>query len=448
MTWPFPASFWAKPQKLEAPCTICTRSIPYDPTNTICSDCSYQANIDMAQVSSNSMSAYKTQNNYQPYPLTTPASSLKRSAESPAQEEYPSKRTFSNGYGVFNNPLIRRTVVGPATPTYASPPVVANDEPRETFRDTKEDLPSMVYRQNVYHDDDELHDYGDSGFMAKESDYWGKMAGSASDIDHNAVMEIDDEADGEEEEEPDLFHNTFGPRRSQDSEDEDDDMESANSDDDEIEEEEKEAASCKQNESNREGDTNTTIKKAADTTKNEFLTQQNITNLGLVGDKQPGSTVSRSTTLPLTGPRDPDPEKDLSHNLREFEKFKNKAVELIPQLPLSEHRYWIGVLHENVKAKNIKNETDFIWMKSNRLTTVSTVWHTYSTTTASEGFVLLLGYERPELTVRMEELDYFSEKKIIFRAINENSSIARGREMCEGLIPPEVVVQGEVIELD
>ena len=47
----------------------------------------------------------------------------------------------------------------------------------------------------------------------------------------------------------------------------------------------------------------------------------------------------------------------------------------------------------------------------------------------------------------MEELDYFSEQKIIFRAVGGKSPAAKGRKMCEDVIPPEVV-QTEVIELD
>ena len=87
-------------------------------------------------------------------------------------------------------------------------------------------------------------------------------------------------------------------------------------------------------------------------------------------------------------------------------------------------------------------------MKGNRVTTVETVWNTYYQTTAIDNFVLLLGYEKVDFKDRMEELDYFNCKKIIFRAVDEKHQDAKGREICEGVIPREKVVSKEVIVID
>jgi hypothetical protein len=77
----------------------------------------------------------------------------------------------------------------------------------------------------------------------------------------------------------------------------------------------------------------------------------------------------------------------------------------------------------------------------------------YQRSTATEGFVILLGHERVEFTDCVEELDCFGEKKVIFRAVMETHPDATGRELSEGIIPKEVVpgakkVQQEVIILD
>jgi hypothetical protein len=77
----------------------------------------------------------------------------------------------------------------------------------------------------------------------------------------------------------------------------------------------------------------------------------------------------------------------------------------------------------------------------------------YQRSTATEDFVILLGYERVEFTDCVEELDWFGEKKVIFRAVMETHPDAKGRELSEGIIPKEVVpgtkkVQQEVIILD
>ena len=90
-------------------------------------------------------------------------------------------------------------------------------------------------------------------------------------------------------------------------------------------------------------------------------------------------------------------------------------------------------------------------MKGNRLTTVETVWHMYQQTTATEQFTLLLGHEKLELEDKVEELDYFNDKKIMFRAVGQNDPDAKGRKLCEFVVPKESAakkVSREVIEID
>jgi hypothetical protein len=91
------------------------------------------------------------------------------------------------------------------------------------------------------------------------------------------------------------------------------------------------------------------------------------------GPSTPPPEKSRSSSAQLAGPRPPNPQKDLSWNLRRLKGFYLRTKELIPRLPLAEHRYWIGVLNVGKNPDNFKCEKDFIWMKGNRKTTVQTV---------------------------------------------------------------------------
>ena len=77
----------------------------------------------------------------------------------------------------------------------------------------------------------------------------------------------------------------------------------------------------------------------------------------------------------------------------------------------------------------------------------------YQQSTATEGFVILLGHELVEFTDCVEELDVFGEKKVIFRAVMKAHPDAKGRELSKDVIPKEIVpgakkVQQEVIILD
>ena len=186
-------------------------------------------------------------------------------------------------------------------------------------------------------------------------------------------------------------------------------------------------------------------------TKDDFVESEHTkgcTNIRRLST--PPDTTNGASPHP-SGPSGPDPAKDIASDLLRFKRFHDRAVELIPRLPLAEHRYWIGVLNVGVKANNLKQEKDFTWMKGNRLTTVETVWYMYQQTTAIDNFVLLFGYEKVDFKDRVEELDYFNNKKIIFRAVEEDHADAKGRELCSAVIPKEVVpktISKEVIVID
>ena len=160
-----------------------------------------------------------------------------------------------------------------------------------------------------------------------------------------------------------------------------------------------------------------------------------------------GADARRSTsTAPLVAPQQPPQpkeanlERDQSRALKFHRKFHDKAYQLRPRLPLASHRYWIGVLNVDRKPINAKDEKHFTWMKGNRFTTVATVWHTYQTTTMTDGFVLLLGgVENVDFKDRCEELDYFNDKFVLFRAVDAKDPVSKGTELGAGC--PPVVIQ-------
>ena len=70
----------------------------------------------------------------------------------------------------------------------------------------------------------------------------------------------------------------------------------------------------------------------------------------------------------------------------------------------------------------------------------------YQQSTATEGFVILLGHERVEFGDCVEELDCFGEKNVIFRAVMETHADAKGRELSKDIVPgAKKVVQGVII---
>ncbi|KAF2772630.1 hypothetical protein EJ03DRAFT_380648 [Teratosphaeria nubilosa] len=137
-------------------------------------------------------------------------------------------------------------------------------------------------------------------------------------------------------------------------------------------------------------------------------------------------------------PEESDFDKDYSKDLTKFRKWHERMKLLIPRLHLAEHRYWIGVLPVGRKPRNATTEKHMTWIKGNRMTTISTVWHRIAELHMIEDFVLLLGNEKLKLTDRAEELNYFNDKFVCLRAVDKNDPQAKGKSTSEGLVP-EVV---------
>lgn len=81
------------------------------------------------------------------------------------------------------------------------------------------------------------------------------------------------------------------------------------------------------------------------------------------------------------------------------------------------------------------------------------IWHMYLQSTATEDFVLLLGHEKVDFKDIMEQLDYFGDKKVIFRAVRNKHPDAKGKDLTAGVEkmdaePVKKKVQSEVIVLD
>lgn len=140
----------------------------------------------------------------------------------------------------------------------------------------------------------------------------------------------------------------------------------------------------------------------------------------------------------------PNADKDLSKTFTKYRDFHSKASVLRPQPLLSDHRYWIGVLLPGVRPNNINREDQFMWFKGNRFTTVETIWHIFADRFVKENFVLMLGAERLEKGVKMEECDLVNDKIVILRYMDELDGQSKGREISGALVPKEI----EVIDLD
>lgn len=138
----------------------------------------------------------------------------------------------------------------------------------------------------------------------------------------------------------------------------------------------------------------------------------------------------------------PDDLRDVSKPIQREKRWHDKVAHLHPQVPLAPHRYWIGILNPNVLPRNACKETHFTWMKGNRLTTVETVRKVYAATTMLE-LVFMMGGERPEDGDRMEQLDLFNDKIVLFSVVEEGTPESVGRKITEGLVTKE----REVIEL-
>ncbi|KAK4574036.1 hypothetical protein LTR86_001797 [Recurvomyces mirabilis] len=184
----------------------------------------------------------------------------------------------------------------------------------------------------------------------------------------------------------------------------------------------------------------------------------------------PKPTKTPTTPLPPTGPREANLQKDLRPSLRRHHRIHLHTLTLAPRHrhPLPPTRYLISVLHASRKKPTLSTSTSssgsnqekhHIWMLGNRLTTISTVRHTYTLTTLSaEPVVLLHGTERLRDTDLVSQVDYFGDRYICLRAVwvrdpgtGVRNPEARGRELTEGLVGRPVLnstVVPEVVVLD
>jgi hypothetical protein len=136
----------------------------------------------------------------------------------------------------------------------------------------------------------------------------------------------------------------------------------------------------------------------------------------------------------------PDDLRDVAKAVLREKRWHEKVAHLHPRVPLASHRYWIGILNPDTKPKNASKEEHFTWMKGNRLTTVETASRVYAATTMLEG-VFMMGGERPELQDRMEELDLFNDKVVMFQVVQEGTPASVGRLITEGLVTKEIEVK-------
>jgi hypothetical protein len=134
----------------------------------------------------------------------------------------------------------------------------------------------------------------------------------------------------------------------------------------------------------------------------------------------------------------PDDLRDVAKPFLREKRWHDKVAHLHPTVQLPSHRYWIGVLNLGQDPKTASKETHFTWMKGNRLTTVETVRNIYAATTMHEG-AFMMGGERPEDHDRMEELDLFNDKVVLFKIVEEGTPASKGRRITEGLVTKPTV---------
>ncbi|EME81142.1 uncharacterized protein MYCFIDRAFT_176455 [Pseudocercospora fijiensis CIRAD86] len=138
------------------------------------------------------------------------------------------------------------------------------------------------------------------------------------------------------------------------------------------------------------------------------------------------ASAQRTTDLFRAQAEKPTIPRDLGKSLRAFQKFHTRVLHLIPRLPnwssLPARRYWIAVLHMDRKPTSSSlSEKDFLWMKGNRFSTISTIWNSYQTRSMCdpEDFVLVSRGEVLGMEVKAEELDWFGEKLVVLRAMRK-----------------------------
>ncbi|RMY41593.1 hypothetical protein D0864_16187 [Hortaea werneckii] len=137
-------------------------------------------------------------------------------------------------------------------------------------------------------------------------------------------------------------------------------------------------------------------------------------------NSKPSQFAAKTLPTPPIIEKEPRPDKDEWRPRKLHRKLHERAKACRPQLKLAEHRYLIAVASPERDAAKCKDEKHFI-----------------------ENFVLLLGnVEQVEFADQVQNLDYFNDKLVIFRAIDHRHPEAKGRRIDEGIVP-----EGEVIEL-
>jgi hypothetical protein len=157
---------------------------------------------------------------------------------------------------------------------------------------------------------------------------------------------------------------------------------------------------------------------------------------------QPGSAPKTDTKLEskpnLPHWAGPDDLRDLPRAFVREKRWHEKVAHLHPSYALPSHRYWIGILNPGLVARTACKESHFTWMKGNKYTTVETVRRVYATVTMKEG-VLIMGGEKPNDEDRVDSLDLFNDKIVLFTIVDEHSPLALGRKITEGLVTQELV---------
>lgn len=159
--------------------------------------------------------------------------------------------------------------------------------------------------------------------------------------------------------------------------------------------------------------------------------------------RAPVAQVVRSPDLP--GPstsrarfaRFPDPDKDMSKQLKYYHKLHASAQAAKPRERLPDHRYWIVIVPNGKYHHTPSARKQFFYFKGNRWTTVETIRRIYSVTTASTDVQFLLGYDRVRDSECLQELDLCNSKLVVLRCVEDKDVAVLARKNSAGLVLPE-----------
>ncbi|KAI5364140.1 hypothetical protein Slin14017_G061040 [Septoria linicola] len=182
----------------------------------------------------------------------------------------------------------------------------------------------------------------------------------------------------------------------------------------------------------------------------------------------PTSLLRGAELAHLNGTSGPTVPRDLAPLLKRYHDFHQRTLHLVPNLPNYKsfpwhRRYWIAILYTSKSPRSSSSsssagglkEKDFMWMKGNRHSTISTIWQNYALRTMEEDFVLTCRGEVVAMEDCVEELDWFDDKLVVLRAVRRGSRVFEGLGLGEGQevamwkdvgVVPRVVV--EVVSLD